>query len=96
MAKLDPNKLEITELFMAQADVDRRFFGIIKRLTDDSGNRYCYSEIKVNSGTIYARAKDQDQLGRRLDELCIMVLDCGLHNNRGVKIELFHKEFSLN
>jgi len=32
-------KFDITELFMAQASRDRRFYGTIKRLTDAKGNK---------------------------------------------------------
>ena len=47
--------VEITELFMAQADRDRRFHGTIKR---EEG--LVRGEIKVNDGYIYAVAPNQD------------------------------------
>ena len=67
-------KVEITELFMAQADRDRRFHGTIKR----SGG-IVYGTIEINGGQIYASAKDQWELGKKLDEMVKLFLDADLH-----------------
>ena len=75
------DKFEITELFMAQADRDRRFYGTIKRGYDVNDVPVVFGKIMVNNGFVCAQAANQDELGLRLDELVIMVLDKGLHNN---------------
>lgn len=84
MKKKEPD-LKITELFMAKAgnDFSRCFHGIIRREKDDDGNPIVRSEIKVNKGYILAEGRDQWELGTKLDELVLMVLDKGLHDNKG-------------
>ena len=97
-SKKDMN-LEITELFMAKAGKhgwDRCFHGTIKRETDDNGNPVVYGEIKVNEGYIYAQAKDQWELGDKLDELVLMVLDYGLHDDQGVTTVVGEHKCFLN
>jgi hypothetical protein len=84
--KRDPLKVEITEMFMAQADHDRCFYGIIKRSKDANGNPHVFSRIKINGGMIQACAGDQKTLGKMLDEMCKMVLDGNLHGDKGKTI----------
>ena len=66
--------VEITELFMAQADRDRRFYGTIRRCKG-----IVYGTIEINSGQIYASAKDQWELGEKLDNMVKLILDASLH-----------------
>ena len=80
------DQLRLQELFMAKAGIghkgfDRCFHGTIKREIDDDGNPYVLGDIKVNDGYIIARANDQWELGDKLDQLVLLVLDYGLHNN---------------
>ena len=81
------DKLEITELFMAKAGKtgwDRCFHGTIKRETDADGNPVVYGKIPVGHSHIISSAKDQWQLGDRLDEMVLIVLEMGLHDDEGV------------
>lgn len=99
MSKSDKNmsdRFEITEMFMAQADHDRCFYGIIKRSKDANGNPHLFSRIIINDGLVQACASDQKVLGKMLDEMCIMVLDMGLHSETGVYIEIFGDKYFLN
>jgi len=94
-------KIELTELFMAQADKYRCFHGIIKKVVGNDGSMSFYSKIKVNDGYIHSSAPDRDTLGKQLDELCIMVLDKGLHKHAGITavnpmINLDNKSINLN
>jgi hypothetical protein len=89
-------KVELTELFMAQADKNRCFFGIIKRWKDEKGNPLVFSEIKINDGYIYSQESDQDKLGKNLDELVILVLDGGLHKSTGVSTKICDTPFFHN
>lgn len=77
------DKLEITELFMAQADINRRFYGTIKRGFNADGVPVVRGRIEVQDGFVLAQAGCQDDLGTRLDELVEMVLDMGLHSDAG-------------
>ena len=80
------DNLEITELFMSKAGKhgwDRCFHGTIRRETDAQDNPVCYGKIKVNDGYIYASARDQWELGEKLDEIVLWILDYGLHVNNG-------------
>jgi hypothetical protein len=79
----DKDQFEISELFMAQADRDRRFFGTIKRETDSDGTSIVRGKIMVNNGFVCAMAACQDVLGERLDEMVLMVLDYDIHKISG-------------
>lgn len=90
------DRFEITELFMAQADHERCFYGIIKREKGAEGNPHLFSRIVVNNGLIQACASDQETLGKMLDEICVMVLDYALHNDVGIFITICHEKLFLN
>jgi len=89
-------KLEITELFMAQADINRRFYGTIKRGCDADGTPVVRGRIEVQDGFVLAQAGCQDDLGTRLDELVKMVLDLGLHSDAGATSEIADTACFLN
>ncbi len=90
------DRLEITELFMAQASIDRRFYGTISRGYDSSGHPVVRARIEVNTGFVIAMAGNQDALGERLDEMVLMVLDYGLHSDAGKTVNIAGTPFFLN
>ena len=104
--KKNPMKVEITEMFMAQADDERCFYGSLTRSRDEHGNPHLFSRIIVDSGLIVSSSNDQKTLGKQLDEMCTMVLDKGIHEKDGefivvnlldVVYGFFHREkFYLN
>jgi hypothetical protein len=96
MDEKSKDRFEITELFMAMADKDRCFTGIIKRLKDAEGNPFVFSRIVMPDGLICAREADQKALGENLDKMCIMILDKNLHGDTGVSTEIFGSDFFLN
>ena len=66
MADKKEDKLEITELFMAQADVHRRFYGTIKRgYNTADGTPIVRGRIEVQDGFVLAHACCQADLGTR-------------------------------
>ena len=72
--------IEITEIFMAKAGKgkaswDNCFHGTIKRCRDENDNPIVYGKIKVNDQIIQASAKDQWELGEKLDELVLFELN---------------------
>jgi len=76
----DKMNIEITELFMAKAgrgknSWDNCFHGTIKRSTDKDGNPIVFGKINVNDQIIQASAKDQWELGEKLDELVLFELN---------------------
>ena len=75
---------------------DRCFHGIIKRDVDKDGNPVVYGKIKVNDGYIIASASSQWELGTRLDELVLMILDCDLHSIAGEKTIIAGTDVFLN
>lgn len=80
-------RLDITEIFMAKAGKqgwDRCFHGTIKRETDENENPVVRGKIRVKDGCIYAQAGDQWELGEKMDELVLMILDFGLHSDTGI------------
>jgi hypothetical protein len=97
MNKNDRERFHITEMFCAKADRDRYFFGIIKRWMDDNGNTFVFSRIVMpDDGFIIAQSTDQKTLGSMLDEICIMVLDKGLHAYPGETIKISDFDYYLN
>ena len=68
---------------MCQASPERCFYDIIKRGVDEFGNPFVFSRIVIPDGLIQAKADNQQELGKNLDQMCIMVLDIGLHNDSG-------------
>jgi hypothetical protein len=90
------DRLEITELFMAQADHERCFYGIIKRGLDERGKPFVFSRIVINNGLIYSRASEQKELGKYLDEMCKMVLDYKLHEGTRISMKIFDTDYILN
>jgi hypothetical protein len=96
--KENKDRFEITEMFMATkgGDYSRCFHGTIQRLTDEDGSDYCFGKIKVNQGWVCARGSNQDELGRKLDELVLMVLDYGLHSNAAKTIKIGDNDYFLN
>jgi hypothetical protein len=94
--KDNKDRFEIHEMFMCQADHDRCFYGIIKRSKDTNGNPHVFSRIIVNDGLIMACAGEQKVLGKVLDEMCVLVLEYGLHNHAGVRIKIYNADYFLN
>ena len=81
--------LQITELFMAKAGWSRCFHGIIEREKDENGVEISvYGKIKVNEAHIMARAENQFILGEKLDDMVLLILDYGLHDDPGKSIEV--------
>ena len=92
------DRLEIQELFMAKAgnDFSRCFHGTIRRETCVDGNPIVYGKIRIGDGYICAMASHQDELGERLDDMVLMILDEGLHNVAGVTTKIFDMDFFQN
>lgn len=92
-------KIHLTEIFMAKAGKngwDRCFHGTIRRETDTMGNPVVYGKIKVNDCYIYAMASDQWELGEKLDELVLLVLNANLHQIAEESIEIIRRGYNLN
>jgi hypothetical protein len=73
-------KVEITEVFMAKAGkgnkgFDRCFYGTIVRKRDENNNPVVYGKIKVNDSYVIAMAENQWELGEKLDQLVLYVLN---------------------
>ena len=49
-----------------------------------------------NDGYICAQSTDQKTLGNNLDEMCVMILDKGLHDEAGIKTKIFDQGYFLN
>lgn len=83
---------------MAKAanDWTRCYHGTIRRETDDDGNPICYGKIKIGDGYIITRARDQWELGDRLDAMVLMILDFGLHNDEGKTSLIASTPYFLN
>ena len=74
--------IEITELFMAKAgnDFSKCFYGTIRRGHDDEGNTKVWGRIEINDGYILASASNQEELGKKLDDMVMFVLKNKMHD----------------
>ena len=77
-------EIKLTEIFMAKAGkgmkgFDRCFHGTINKYFDEEEKQFVFGKINVNDGYIIARANDRKELGDKLDELVILILDHDLH-----------------
>jgi len=73
---------------------NKTFHGTIRRTKDEDGNPIVYGKIKVGDGIIFAKAKDQWELGEKLDELVLQALNteyeeenCAMAINRDLKFD---------
>ena len=63
---------------------------------DENGTPFLFGQIKINDGYIFSQASNQDELGEKLDEMCVMIMDKGLHDDAGVTAKIFDTDFFLN
>jgi hypothetical protein len=96
MAKKKLPEIEIIELFLVKGDWHRTFMAQITREITADGREIIYGKVVVNEGAIYAIGNTEDELGTYLDDLCVMKLDYGLHENAGIIIKIGETEFFLN
>lgn len=92
-------EFELTELFLIKAGKDdwsRTFIGSIKRETSDEGESLVRMKVVVEEGMIMGVARNQDELGANLDDVCLMKLDFGLHRKDGPKSKIFDSDFFHN
>jgi hypothetical protein len=78
------DRLELTEVFIAKAGKhgwNKCFYGTIQRGLDADDNPIVRGKIKVKDGFICAQARDQWELGEKLDELVLLVLEYELQGN---------------
>jgi len=91
----------LSEIFMAKCGIgnkgfDRCFHGSIRREHDAEGNPVVYGKIKVGAGYIYATGKDQWELGEKLDQLVVMIIDSNLHADAGKTEKIAETPYFLN
>ena len=89
----EKGRYTISELILVMADIRRTFTGTIRRDRDSPTVR---GSVKVNEGMIYSMAEDEDELGKNLDEMCVLKLDYDLHSNEGIYIGICGSNFYLN
>jgi hypothetical protein len=89
-------KIEITEIFMAKAGKGKKGFNRCFHGTIRRSEGIVYGNIKVNDGYIIANGKDQWELGEKLDEMVLMILDFGLHSDIGKTSIIAETPFFLN
>lgn len=89
-------RFEMTELWLVKADWDRTFIGSIKRLEDNDGFIQVFGEVTVNEGKIVASANTEEDLTNKLNDICTMKLDHGLHDKIGTTTLIFEDLFFHN
>lgn len=92
----DSDNLIITELLLLKADWNRTFVAEICREITSEGVSIVRGTVVVNEGKIICSAETQEELGKYLDDICLMKLDIGLHSDVGVTCKIFCEDFFLN
>lgn len=90
------DRFEITVLFMVKADWHRKFIGEINRHAGLDGSKFVTGKVFVQDGDIWSKAVDQYELSKCLDNICILKLDYGLHENEGVISIILNQPYFLN
>jgi len=96
MGKKNKDRLEIQELFMGKAGWHRTFIGTIERYTQEDGSPYVFGKIPVNDFVIIATAKNDVELGEKLDDLVILILDYNLHEMKSKRVMIAGTDIHLN
>ena len=96
MKKQQPSDIQIQELFLVKADWERTFLGVIRRQPDESGNEIIYGKVTVQEGYILGMANTEEDLSSKLDAICQLKLDCGLHDSLPPGIMISNEIFILN
>jgi hypothetical protein len=93
-----PNEFEITELFLVKAgnDFKRTFIGQICREITSEGVSIVRGTVVVNEGKIWCSAETQEELGKYLDDICLLKLDHNLHLKPGVSINISGVDYFQN
>ena len=92
----DLDNLIITELMLFKADWERTFVAEICREITSEGVSIVRGTGVVNEGKIWCSAETQEELGKYLDDICVMKLDMGLHSHAGVTTQIFGEDFFRN
>ncbi len=90
-----PN-IQLQELFMVKADWKRTYLGTIRRDVDSNGDVIIYGKVSVLEGQIICAGYSEEDLGFKLDTICKLKLDCGLHDSLPAVIKISNETFFLN
>jgi hypothetical protein len=96
MAKKKLPDLQITELYLVKADWNRTFMAQIIRERTEEGKEIVRGNVVINEGKVWSVADTEDELGDYLDDICIMKLDYGLHDQPGLTEKISDIEFNYN
>jgi len=98
MQKKQQQDIEITELFVAKCGQDwhRTFIGTIVRVTNTDGSRCVIGTVPVGEYMIVSNASDDSILGRKLDDMTVLILDYKLHDIPAKGIEIANTVSYLN
>jgi hypothetical protein len=93
-----PLEFKITELFLVKTgnDYSRTFIGHIHRESTKEGKSIVRGSVEVPDGKLWSIAESQEELGKYLDDLCLMNLDMSLHSKVANFLEIGSMSFSLN
>jgi hypothetical protein len=92
----DLDNLQISELMLVKADCKRTFVAEICREITSEGVSIVRGTVVVNEGKIWSSAETQEELGKYLDDICLLKLNMGLHSTIDVKTILHGMSYFLN
>lgn len=88
--------ITIQEIYLVKADWERTFFASIRRDQDSKGDLIIYGKVTVLEGNIVALGCSEEDLGSKLDIICKLKLDYGLHNTAAVVVKISNVLFFMN
>ena len=81
---------------MAKAGWKRCFYGTLNRVTDRDNDSVVCGKIKVYDSMMYSQASNDDDLGNKLDEMAIFILDYDLFKTESKYYFCFGMRLFLN
>jgi hypothetical protein len=94
--KKEDSRFELTELFMAMADMKRTYIGTMQREKLDESLTLVRGKVKVEGNLVTVMGNSAEEMWRAADVLVILNLDYDLHKTPGPKFEILMNDYLLN
>ena len=90
------SRINLTELFLVKADWGRTFMAEISREILEDESEFVRGKVIINEGMAWSTGNCQADLAKKLDDICVMKLDKGLHATDGPHDNVANVKFYHN
>ena len=88
-------EFRMTELFLAMADMERTYVGTLKR-ESIRGVPVFRGSVIIEGTKVLGAASDLEKLYHSIDDMCVLILDHGVHEQKGKTMEYHYGELGMN